>query len=71
MLVQAGLILAGLVAVTAGWANYAAVTIAPLYVILLMIAESRNADTRLEDRHGSEQAFREYRAQSGSLLPRF
>ena len=71
IVVQAGLIIAGVGAVTAGWANYAAVIIAPLYVILLMIAECQRADKYMELRYGERDDFRAYRDQSGSMLPRF
>ena len=71
ILVQFGLILAGITAVTVGWANYAAVILAPLYVILLMLAESKLADARVGLRHGEEDSFRVYKSQSGSLFPKF
>jgi steroid 5-alpha reductase family enzyme len=70
VVVQVGLIMAGIAAVSTGWANYVAVVIAPLYVILLMISECIIGDKRLEDRHGSDVAFQKYKAQSGSLFPR-
>ena len=71
IVVQTGLILAGITAVSTGWANYAAVVVAPLYVILLMISECITGDKRLEDRHGADLAFQKYKAQSGSVFPRF
>jgi steroid 5-alpha reductase family enzyme len=71
IVVQTGLILAGITAVSTGWANYAAVVVAPLYVILLMISECITGDKRLEDRHGADLAFQQYKAQSGSVFPRF
>ncbi|MGI9291034.1 MAG: DUF1295 domain-containing protein [Gammaproteobacteria bacterium] len=69
IIVQIGLIMAGIAAVTVGWANYAAVVIAPLYVILLMIAECQRADKYLQLRYGEQDGFRKYFSQSGSMVP--
>jgi steroid 5-alpha reductase family enzyme len=70
IIVQLGLILAGVMAVSAGWANYAAVTIAPIYVILLMLSECTRSDKYQMQRYGDDESYRSYLAQSGSLLPR-
>ena len=70
MLVQSGLLIAGIGAVTTGWANYAAVIVAPLYVILLMIAECGRSDAYMELRYGDTDEFRHYKESSGSFLPR-
>ena len=70
IIVQIGLIVAGLSAVTAGWGNYAAVTIAPLYVILLMLSECTRADKYQQLRYGDNDAYQAYLHRSGSLLPR-
>ena len=70
IIVQIGLIIAGLSAVSAGWGNYAAVTIAPLYVILLMISECSRADKYQQLRYGDKEEYQAYLHRSGSLFPR-
>ena len=70
ILVQAGLIVAGLGAASATWGNVLAVIVAPLYIILLMLAECLRADDYMELRYGDRDDFRAYRAASGSFLPR-
>ncbi len=71
IIVQIGLIVAGIGAVSVGWGNYAAVIIAPLYVILLMISECQRSDAYQMLRYGDDPAYKEYAARSGSFLPRF
>jgi steroid 5-alpha reductase family enzyme len=71
IIVQVGLIIAGVVAVSAGWANYAAVIIAPLYVILLMVAECTRSDKYQTLRYGDDEAYKSYVARSGSIVPRW
>jgi steroid 5-alpha reductase family enzyme len=71
IIVQMGLIIAGIAAVSAGWANYAAVTIAPVYVILLMIAECTRSDKYQMSRYGDDDAYKNYVARSGSIVPRW
>lgn len=70
IIVQIGLITAGLSAVSAGWGNYAAVTIAPLYVILLMLSECTRADKYQQLRYGDNPDYQAYLHRSGSLFPR-
>jgi steroid 5-alpha reductase family enzyme len=70
IIVQVGLIGAGIAAVSVGWGNYAAVIISPLYVILLMVAEGARGDDSMEKRHGEDGEFRDYKSRSGSLLPK-
>jgi steroid 5-alpha reductase family enzyme len=70
IIVQVGLIVAGFSAVSAGWANYAAFIIAPLYIILLMISEGGRADKYQLLRYGDDEGYKRYVARSGSLLPR-
>jgi steroid 5-alpha reductase family enzyme len=70
ILVQIGLLIAGIGAVSAGWGNYAAVIVAPLYVILLMISECGRSDAYLELRFGDKAEFRQYKDNSGAFLPR-
>jgi len=71
MLVQLGLIVAGVGSLTVGWINYVAVTVAPLYIILLMLSECTRGDRHMELRYGASEAFRDYARRSGSVLPRF
>ena len=70
ILVQVGLIVAGVGAVSSGWLGYLAVVVAPLYIILLMIAECGRADRYMDLRYGDRADFREYVGRSGSILPR-
>jgi steroid 5-alpha reductase family enzyme len=70
ILVQVGLIIVGLGAIPGGWANYVAVTVAPLYVILLMISECGRSDRYMELRYGEREEFKVYLARSGCYLPK-
>ena len=70
ILVQVGRIIAGLGAIPGGWAYYLAVTIAPLYVILLMISECGRSDKYMDLRYGDQDAYKAYIARSGRYLPR-
>jgi steroid 5-alpha reductase family enzyme len=71
ILVQIGLIVIGVGCLTGGWINYIAVTVAPLYIILLMLAECSRADQSMQEHYGQREDFRAYAARSGSVLPRF
>jgi steroid 5-alpha reductase family enzyme len=71
ILVQVGLIVAGFGVAGIGWSGYMAVVLAPLYIILLMVAEAGRADGYMELRYGERPEFADYRTRSGSLLPRF
>jgi steroid 5-alpha reductase family enzyme len=71
ILVQLGLICAGVSVVTAGWADYAAVIVSPLYVILLMISECGRSDKYMDLRYGDKPDFKDYVSRSGCYLPRF
>jgi steroid 5-alpha reductase family enzyme len=71
ILVQTGLIVAGVGAVASGWVTYLAVCVAPAYIILLMISESFRADQALQDQYANIDGFAEYWQRSGSLLPKF
>lgn len=70
IIVQCGLMVAGIGAVAAGWGAFAAVTVAPLYIVLLMLAECLRADDHMEQRYGDQQEFLDYRQRSGAILPR-
>ncbi len=70
ILVQLGLIIVGVGSLTVGWINYLAVTVAPLYIILLMLAECGRTDRSLQQRFGQRDDFRAYAARSGSVFPR-
>ncbi len=70
MLVQVGLIIVGLGSIPGGWFNYAAVTIAPLYIILLMISECGRSDKYMELRYGDSSEFRSYASRSGCYFPK-
>jgi steroid 5-alpha reductase family enzyme len=70
IVVQIGLIVAGIGAVDAGWANYFAVIVAPLYIILLMISECFRADGTLVKHYENAAGFNEYWERSGSIFPK-
>ncbi len=70
IIVQIGLIVAGVAAVSAGWENYAAVTIAPFYIILLMLSECTRLDRSQQLQYGDSGSYKDYVARSGSLFPR-
>ncbi len=70
VMVQCGLIVVGVGAVSATWGSLAAVIVAPLYIVLLMLAECLRADDSMELRYGDQQSFRDYKDRSGAILPR-
>ncbi len=70
IIVQIGLIVAGVGAVVGGWASYLAVCVSPVYIILLMISEGLRADQALHSRYDSVDGFGEYWQNSSSLLPK-
>ena len=70
IIIQIGLIVVGVGVVTTGWANYLAVSISPVYIILLMISECVRADATLRSRNQDDPAFVEYWRQSGSFIPK-
>lgn len=71
ILVQIGLICAGISAVAGGWGDYAAVIVSPLYVILLMISECGRSDKYMDLRYGSKPEFKDYVSRSGCYVPKF
>ncbi|MDP6437895.1 MAG: DUF1295 domain-containing protein [Gammaproteobacteria bacterium] len=71
ILVQAGLLIAGIGAVTSGWVNYATVIIAPVYIVLLMISEALAKDSMQLKTYGERESYRTYLSRSRSLLPGF
>ncbi|MBT8422059.1 MAG: DUF1295 domain-containing protein [Gammaproteobacteria bacterium] len=73
IIVQVGLIVAGVSAVAAAgmtWGTFAAVLLSPVYIILLMLSECLRADDSMESRYGEREDFRAYKENSGSFLPR-
>jgi steroid 5-alpha reductase family enzyme len=70
IIVQLGLIVAGIGAAAAMWGNLVAAIAAPLYITLLMLAECVRADESMQLRYGEREDFRAYLARSGSILPR-
>ncbi len=70
VIVQIGLIVVGVGAVSATWGNLTAVIVSPLYIILLMLAECLRADDYMDLRYGSQHNFSEYKERSGAILPR-
>ena len=51
--------------------DFVAGVVAPLYIFILMVSESRRVDDYQITRYGGDPAYVEYRARSGSLLPKF
>jgi len=68
-LVQAGLIIAGLSAVSS-WSAALAVVPAPLYIAILMVHEAGRVDAEQLQRYGDDPEFRAYLDRSGSIVPR-
>jgi steroid 5-alpha reductase family enzyme len=66
---QIGLAAAAFGSVT-GWWQLLAVVVAPAYICVLMWFQARTGDERQLARYGEDSAYVEYRARSGSLLPR-
>ena len=70
ILMQVGLmIVAGASAAAVG--DFMAGIVAPLYIFILMVSESRRVDDYQITRYGADPAYVAYRARSGSLLPKF
>ena len=69
IIVQVGLIVAGISVVGSLWGALAAVVLSPLYIVLLMLSECLRADDAMELRYGDRDEFRAYKQQSGSFLP--
>ena len=70
VLLQVGLMtIAVSCAATVG--DFIAGIIAPLYIFILMISESRRVDDYQASRYGNDPVWVEYRARSGSLFPKF
>ncbi len=68
ILLHVGLIVAGL-SVANSWWQFVVVSIAPVYIIILMVSEAVRVDALHEQKYGSDESYREYRRSSGSLLP--
>ena len=45
--------------------------VAPLYIFILMVSESRRVDDYQVTRYGADPDYVHYREHSGSLLPKF
>lgn len=69
ILVQAGLVIVA-VDSAMGAADLLTGVIAPLYIIMLMVSESRRVDDYQASRYGGDPDYIEYRRRSGSLLPK-
>lgn len=69
VVVQIGLLVAGVGAVSAGWANYAAVAIAPLFIVFLMFSQSRSKDRAQIENYGERDDYQQYLRHSSSLIP--
>jgi len=70
ILMQAGLLV---IAVTCAvtFDDFLAGVISPLYIFILMIAESRRVDDYQASRYGADPLWVDYRGRSGSLFPKF
>jgi len=69
ILLQVGLIVAGLACI-GSVGEALAITIAPGYIIALMIAEARRVDATQQTRYWEHAQYQAWLAQTGSLLPR-
>lgn len=70
MILQLGLITIGVSSVST-LAEVATASIAPIYIVVLMVFEARRRDKEQLERYGLENEYPKYRQNSGSLLPRF
>lgn len=70
ILLQVGLIVAGLSVVSSA-SEAVAVLVAPGYIIVLMLSESRRADKAQETTYWDHPDYPAWRARTGSLWPRF
>lgn len=69
ILMQLGLMVAGL-SVVANWQELAMVSLAPGYLIILMLLEARRLDAEQLERYAARAEYQEWRAATGALLPR-
>ena len=74
ILFHAGIIVAG-IAASSSWNDMLVVSIAPLYIVLLMISEAQKYDAMHAEKYGESETYgaeyQKYRANSGSLVPRW
>jgi len=70
ILVQLGLMTVALVS-AASLDDFLAGIVAPLYIFILMVSESRRVDEYQITRYGNEPDYIDYRKRSGSLLPKW
>ena len=70
ILVQAGLMTIAVVS-AATFDDILAGIVAPLYIFILMVSESRRVDDYQVTRYGADPDYVHYRERSGSLLPKF
>jgi steroid 5-alpha reductase family enzyme len=68
IVVQAGLVAAGLAAATAWYESVGAI-LAPVYIVLLMLTQAAAGDRTQTAKYAADPAYRNYRAGSGSLIP--
>ena len=68
ILVQVGLVIAGASAVST-WQELAMVSLAPGYLIFLMVYEARRLDALQRERYGQQPVYENWRASTGALLP--
>lgn len=69
ILLQAGLLVAGL-SVASGITEILMVTLAPAYIIVLMVIAAYRADADQASRYGQHPGYAAQRARTGTLLPR-
>ena len=68
ILFHVGLIIAGMSAVD-GLQQLVVVSVAPLYIIILMISEAERVDRLHVEKYAEQSGYAEYRRRSGSLIP--
>lgn len=69
IIVQLGLIVVG-ISVASTWNNLLAVLVTPVYIVILMLYQCRQADTNMRSSYGEQPGFADYLQRSGSILPR-
>lgn len=70
IVVQLGIIVVGASVVSGAWGNVAAVLTTPVYIVILMLYQSWQADQNMQHKYGDQPEFQTYIKNSGGIVPR-
>ena len=70
IVVQLGIIVVGTSVVSGAWGNVAAVLTTPVYIVILMLYQSWQADQNMQQKYGDQPEFQAYIKNSGGIVPR-